>query len=100
MGATRPSARGRRHGRRPDRPAPAPEERVGHAAGLGKGLFAEDRLLGAAELALSPDKLAALLLRFDHSNLEPHTAVMLHGAQWSERGQPEGGITVVAVAPR
>jgi hypothetical protein len=76
------------------------KSKFGHAAGLGKGLFAEDRMLCAAELALSPDERAGLLLRFDHSNLEPHTAVMLHGAQWNERGQPEGGITVVAVAAR
>jgi hypothetical protein len=68
-------------------------------AGLGAGLFAEERLLGAAALDLAPTKLSGLLLRFDHSNLKERSAVVLHGAQWSETGDPEGGMTVIAVAP-
>jgi hypothetical protein len=68
-------------------------------SGLGKGLFSEGLLLGAVALDLEEDKLARLLLRFDHSNLEPQTAVVLHGAQWSETGKPEGGMTVIALAP-
>jgi hypothetical protein len=68
-------------------------------SGLGNGLFADDRLLGAAALDLEEDKLSSLVLRFDHSGLEPGTAVVLHGAQWNESGRPEGGMTVIAVAP-
>jgi hypothetical protein len=74
--------------------------RFAKRSGLGKGLFAEDRLIGAATMELGPRKLARLLLRFDHSNLRARTAVVLHGAQWSEKGDPEGGMTVVALAPR
>jgi hypothetical protein len=73
--------------------------RFARSAGLGEGLFAEDRLLGAASLVLGPRKLCSLLLRFDHSNLKPRSAVVLHGAQWDEAGRAEGGITVVALAP-
>jgi hypothetical protein len=40
-----------------------------------------------------------LILRWDHSGLEPLTGAVLHGAQWNEHGEPEGGITVVAMAP-
>src|SRR5438105_591766 len=68
-------------------------------AGLGEGLFADDRLLAAAALDLGPRKLSGLVLRFDHSNVKKGSAVVLHGAQWNERGDPEGGMTVVAVAP-
>jgi hypothetical protein len=68
-------------------------------AGLGEGLFARDRLLGAAAVELGPRKPARLVLRFDHSNLKPRSAVVLHVAQWSEQGKPEGGMTIVAVAP-
>jgi hypothetical protein len=64
------------------------------------GLFAEDRVLAAAELDLDTKKLSRLVLHFDHSNLPPRSAVVLHGAQWSEKGEPEGGMTVVALAPR
>jgi hypothetical protein len=39
-------------------------------------------------------------VRFDHSNLRPRTAAVLHVAQWTEDGRPEGGMTIVAVAPR
>jgi hypothetical protein len=69
------------------------------SAGLGRGLWEQHRLVGAAKLALEPDNLAGLLLRFDHSNIEPGTAVVLHGVQWNERGDPEGGMTVVALSP-
>jgi hypothetical protein len=68
-------------------------------AGLGKGLFAGDRLLGAASLDLGPRKLAGLLLRFNLLNLPERTAAVMHGAQWNAQGEPEGGITLVALAP-
>ena len=68
-------------------------------SGLGHGLWTEDRLLAAAELELRPEEIAKLLLRFDHSNLKQHSAVVLHGAQWDEHGRAEGGMTVVALAP-
>jgi hypothetical protein len=68
-------------------------------SGVGNGLFAKDRLLGAAALELNPKKLAHLLFRFDHSNVAAHTGVVMHGAQWSRAGRPEGGMTVVALAP-
>ena len=69
-------------------------------AGLGHGLLAADRLLGAAAVDLGPRKLARLLLRFDHSNLEERKAAVLHVVQWSEHGDAEGGMTIVALAPR
>lgn len=72
----------------------------GEVSGVGgKGLFAENRLVGGVSLTLAPQKLSEVVMRFDHSNLKPNTAVMLHGAQWSEDGTPEGGMTVVALAP-
>src|SRR4051812_24020345 len=55
-------------------------------SGFGRGLWAEDRLLAAAELKLRPTEMCELLLRFDHSNLKAHSAVVLHGAQWDEHG--------------
>ncbi|HEX8065480.1 MAG TPA: hypothetical protein VF520_03015 [Thermoleophilaceae bacterium] len=76
-------------------------ERGGFAkrAGLGDGLFAQDRVVAAAAVDLGPRTLSRLLLRFDHSNLKERTAVVLHGAQWTEDGTAEGGITIVALAP-
>jgi hypothetical protein len=68
-------------------------------SGLGQGVFPEPNLLGAAALDLEENKPARLILRFDHSNIDPNTAVVLHGAQWSENGTPEGGMTVIALAP-
>jgi hypothetical protein len=68
-------------------------------SGLGRDLFVKERLLAGAKVELRPKELSALTLRFDHSNLKPHTAVVLHGAQWDEHGRAEGGLTVVAVAP-
>ncbi|MEA2442049.1 MAG: hypothetical protein QOH76_3473, partial [Thermoleophilaceae bacterium] len=68
-------------------------------SGVGNGLFAKELLLRAAWLDLEPDSLAKLVLSFDHSNIAPGTAVVLHGAQWTDAGRPEGGMTVVAVAP-
>jgi hypothetical protein len=68
-------------------------------SGLGSGLFAKGRLLGAAKLELDPDRTAKLVLRFNHSDLRRGSAVVLHGAQWDEHGRPEGGMTVVAMAP-
>jgi hypothetical protein len=68
-------------------------------SGLGRGLFATERLLGAATLDLETERLAHLLLRFDHSNIDERNAVVMHGVQWNEQGDPEGGMTVVALAP-
>jgi hypothetical protein len=68
-------------------------------AGLGEGLFAEDRLLSAASVDLGPRTLSELVLRFDHSNIKEGTAAVMHVAQWNENGDPEGGMTIVAVAP-
>jgi hypothetical protein len=68
-------------------------------SGLGRDIWGKDRLLAAAEGELDPNTLAHVLLLFDHSNLAPNTAVVLHGAQWDEHGKPEGGMTVVALAP-
>jgi hypothetical protein len=68
-------------------------------SGFGRDLFTEDRLLAGAKLELRPKELSTLTLRFDHSNLKPQSAVVLHGAQWDEYGRAEGGLTVVALAP-
>jgi hypothetical protein len=68
-------------------------------SGFGRGLWTKDRLLAGAEVELGPTEISKLLLRFDHSNLKPHSAVVLHGAQWDERGRAEGGLTIVALAP-
>jgi hypothetical protein len=69
-------------------------------SGLGRGVFQEDLLLAAGSVELGPRSPTHLLLGFDHSNLRAGTAVVLHGAQFDARGRPEGGMTVVAVAPR
>jgi hypothetical protein len=71
-----------------------------HQSGLGSGVFREDRLIAAGAVELGPRKPTHLLLGFDHSNIERGTSVVLHGAQFDQRGRPEGGITIVAVAPR
>ena len=68
-------------------------------SGFGGGLFTEDRLLAGASVDLGPTELSQLVMRFDHSNLPSNTAVVLHGVQWDEAGHPEGGMTVVALAP-
>jgi hypothetical protein len=68
-------------------------------SGFGRGLFTEERLVAGAVMDLGPTELSRLVMRFDHSNLAPGTAVVLHGVQWSEGGRPEGGMTVVALAP-
>lgn len=60
------------------------------AAGLGTGLFAEDRLVAAAALELSLKEVSGLLMRFDLSNLAERSAVVLHGAQWSHTGAARG----------
>jgi hypothetical protein len=62
-------------------------------------LFLGDRLLAAASFDLGPRKPAQVLLRFDHSNLKARTAAVMHVAQVDARGIPEGGMTVIAVAP-
>jgi hypothetical protein len=67
--------------------------------GLGRGLFNRKYLLAAAELQLGPRTLSSLLMRFDHSNLQKRTAAVLHGVQWNENGEAEGGMTVIALAP-
>jgi hypothetical protein len=68
-------------------------------AGLGSGLFTAGRILAAAELDLGTHALAHLVLRFDLSDLAQDTAAVLHGVQWSADGEPEGGMTVIALAP-
>jgi hypothetical protein len=62
-------------------------------------LFLGDRLLAGASFVLGPRKPAEVVLRFDHSNLKPGTAAVMHVAQVDSRGIPEGGMTVIAVAP-
>jgi hypothetical protein len=69
------------------------------AAGLGRGVFNRKKLLGAMSLILGPRKLSGVIVRFDHSNLQKRQAVVLHAAQWDEQGRPEGGMTIVALAP-
>jgi hypothetical protein len=76
------------------------DRRFATKAGLGRGLFRRDRLLGALSVDLGPRKVSQVRLGFDHSNLKPNTAAMLHVAQWSEDGRIEGGITIVALAPK
>ena len=71
----------------------------GRKAGLGRGLFARDRLVAALSVVLGPRKLSQVVLRFDHSNLKARTGVVLHGAQFDENGVQEGGVTLVAVSP-
>lgn len=68
--------------------------------GMGTGLFERSRLLAAGTMDLTPEKQSRLLLRFDHSNIEPGSAAVLHVAQWNgSHRKPEGGITIVALAP-
>jgi hypothetical protein len=68
-------------------------------SGFGHGLYDSSRVVAAAALDLDTKNPVELRLGFDHSNLTPHSAVVLHLVQFSERGQPEGGMTVVALAP-
>ena len=76
-------------------------ERINPAkvAGGKRGLFTRKRLVAAARLSLGPRKPSHLLLRFDHSNIDPGTAVVLHCVQLDETGAPQGGMTVIALAP-
>jgi hypothetical protein len=74
--------------------------RFARASGLGEGLLAEERLLATTSVDLGPRKASRIVVRFDHSNLRPRTAAVLHVAQFTEDGRPEGGMTIVAVAPR
>jgi hypothetical protein len=62
-------------------------------------LFSGGRLLAATSFELGPRKPVEVLLRFDHSNLRERTAAVMHVAQVDARGIPEGGMTVIAVAP-
>jgi hypothetical protein len=80
-------------------PAELLKDRFARSAGLGKGLFARDRLVAAAELEASPKAATTLVLGFDHSNIRKYSAIVLHGAQWDADGRPEGGLTLVALAP-
>ncbi|HKP89762.1 MAG TPA: hypothetical protein VJT75_07265 [Thermoleophilaceae bacterium] len=75
------------------------QRRFARRSGVGDGIFAERLLLGAATLELGPRKPAEVVLRFDHSNLDERTALVLHAAQFDERGEAEGGMTIVAIAP-
>ncbi|HEX8646215.1 MAG TPA: hypothetical protein VF715_04900 [Thermoleophilaceae bacterium] len=75
------------------------KHRFAARSGIGRGLFAEDRLLAALQVDLGPRRRSELVLRFDHTNLDSSAALVLHLAQWNEAGVPEGGITVVALAP-
>jgi hypothetical protein len=72
----------------------------GSGIGGRRGLFTRRRMLGAAMLELGPKKVSSFVLRFDLSSLDPKTAVVLHGAQWDENGRAEGGMTIVAIAPK
>lgn len=69
-------------------------------SGLGTGIYEASRLVGAAELDLESRRETKVRIGFDHSNLAPHTAVALHAVQFDEHGNPEGGMTIVALAPR
>lgn len=71
----------------------------GRRSGVGEGMWDRDLLIGAGQLLIGPRTSAEVVLRFDHSYLEPRMALVLHAAQWSEDGDPEGGMTIVAVAP-
>ena len=71
----------------------------GEAAGLGRGVFAAERLAGAAALDLEPDRSTGLDIGLALEKLDGGTALALHAAQWNERGQPEGGMTVIALPP-
>ena len=90
---------GRRHGKLID-----PHKLVDNGvfmekSGFGTGLWSEDRLLAGAQLDLDSDAPLTSRLGFDHTNVRKGGAVVLHGAQWTEGGRPEGGITIVALAP-
>ena len=74
--------------------------RFARRSGLGAGVFREDLLIAAGSVELGPRKPTHLMLGFDHSNVRRGTSVVLHGAQFDERGRPEGGMTIVALAPR
>jgi hypothetical protein len=69
-------------------------------SGLGTGLFTRERMLAAARVELGPRKVSKLAVGFDHSHLGASQAVMLHVVQWGQDGTPEGGFTIVALAPR
>jgi hypothetical protein len=62
-------------------------------------LFLGSRLLAGASFDLGPRKPVEVILRFDHSNLKERTAAVMHVAQVDARGIPEGGMTVIALAP-
>jgi hypothetical protein len=69
------------------------------AAGVGRGLFGRKRMLTALSLDLGPRTVSGVLMRFDHSNLQKRTALVMHVVQWDAQGKPEGGMTVIALAP-
>jgi hypothetical protein len=66
---------------------------------VGEGLFAAERVVAAARVELGPRRSDTIRLGFDHSNLKDRQAVVMHVGQWDSRGRPEGGLTVVALAP-
>lgn len=72
---------------------------LGEQTGVGHGVFRDDNLLAAAEFELGSKRPASVVLHFDHSNLRPESGAVLHGAQFDEHGHPEGGMTIVALAP-
>ena len=75
-------------------------KRFARRAGLGQGLFAENRLLAAASVELRPRKASHIRLGFDHSNIRTGSAVVLHVVQFTDTGAAEGGMTIAAIAPR
>ena len=50
-------------------------------------------------LELDTKRVTRLLMRFDHSNLAKGTAAVLHGVQWDQSGEAQGGMTMIALAP-
>jgi hypothetical protein len=76
------------------------KRRFASASGLGSGIWSEEHLLGAAVMELGPRRPTQIQVGIDHSNIRKGSAALIHLAQFDERGRPEGGITVAAVAPR
>jgi hypothetical protein len=68
-------------------------------SGYGHGLYDTSRLAATAAVDLDTKRPTQLRFGFDHSNLAQHGAVVLHVVQFTEAGVPEGGMTIVALAP-
>jgi hypothetical protein len=75
------------------------DAKFAQASGLGSGLFGSNQLVGAAALDLNTKRPGRLLMRFDLSHLSEGTAAVLHGVQWNEAGEAQGGMTMIALAP-